>query len=428
MKPVPESELPRGLPGVIARIAERVSNQTDSRDLPFNDAAEGMFLADLHCDTLLWGIDPLESRLGGHVDGPRTKAARIGLQVFAAPTWTPLPFRNDEDRLVVSRNGFDQSHALFPTELFSPARRRNAKRRRRALAIARRFRQMVAQSAKSGAPLKLTAIMSVSDLKSAGQGDLSALLALEGLHWLDDDADAATVEAAVQELFDAGYRMMAPTHRFSNGLGGASENSDGRGGLTMAGRRFVAACLDRWIVLDLAHASPALIREACGMALTHESGPRPVIVSHAGVKRVNPHARNLSDGDIRAVVSTGGLIGVGFWRSAMGWTDDETFQAKMGRIVESFAATLAVLSEQEFADEMIGRYGRYDPFEHLAFGSDFDGATTTAFDVTGVSHVVAALKACRNRDLEPVFPAGKLPLIAGENVRRVLAAALPQNG
>lgn len=146
MKPLAPVDLPRGLPGAIARIAERVSNQTDVRDLDFHSAADGMFLADLHCDTLLWGVDPMASRNGGHVDGPRLARAGMGLQVFAAPTWTPLPFRNDEDRLVVSARSFDQSHGLFPTELLTPARERNRKRRSRALAIARRFHEMTRDS------------------------------------------------------------------------------------------------------------------------------------------------------------------------------------------------------------------------------------------------------------------------------------------
>ena len=139
---------------------------------------------------------------------------------------------------------------------------------------------------------------------------------------------------------------------------------------------------------------------------------------------MNPRSRNLSDGDIRAIASTGGLIGIGFWRSAMGWTDDEPYQSKMGRIVESFVAALNILSDPHFAEEMEGRYGRYDPYEHLAFGSDFDGATTTAFDVTGVSHVVAALAHARDQKMRVIFPPAKMALIAGENTRRVLAASL----
>lgn len=432
MKPIDPKSLPRGLPGAIARIAERVSNTTDRRDMAFNPAAEGMFLADLHADTLLWGIEPLDPRSGGHVDGPRLAAARMGLQVFAAPTWTPLPFRNEDARLVVSSRRFDQTAGLFPTELLSPARTRNRIRRGRALRIARRWHEMIADSRDPKAPFLAKPLLTPQDLDAAEEGTdrpvLRTMLALEGLHWLEADAPAERVEMAVEELFAAGFRMMAPTHRFSNGLGGSNEDSDGRIGLTQAGRRFVNACLKRRIVIDLAHGSPALIREACGIALTQDEGPRPVILSHCGVKAVHPTSRNLSPGDIRSIASTGGLIGIGFWRSAMGWRDEQPFDEKMAKIVESFRAALAILSAPDFAEEMIGRFGRYDPYEHLAFGSDFDGATTMAFDVTGVSHVVAALAEARDGAGAPAFPPEKLRLIAGENTRRVLRTAMSGPG
>ncbi|QIE56131.1 hypothetical protein G5B40_12070 [Pikeienuella piscinae] len=429
MTPVDATTLPRGLPGAIARMAERASNHTDLRDLPYHEAASGLFLADLHADTLLWGIEPLAPRSGGHLDGPRLAASGVGLQVFAAPTWTPLPFRREDSRLVVNARGFDQSHALFPTEIFSRGRRHGLKRRR-ALRIARRFHDMIEASQDRHAPFRALPILEAADFDrlrpraGPARPEIGVMLALEGLHWQRASAPREKVEAAVDELYAAGYRMMAPTHRFSNGLGGSNEDSDGRVGLSAAGRRFVKTCLKRRIALDLAHASPAVIREACGIALTRDEGPRPVIVSHCGVKAVNPISRNLSVGDIRAVAATGGMIGIGFWRGAMGWSDTQSFAEKMGRIVETFRAALAILSAEDFEEEMIGRFGRYDPHEHLGFGSDFDGAVTTAFDVTGVSHVVAALAAADDGAGEPLFPPEKLALIAGENARRVLQSAL----
>ncbi|MEL6979265.1 MAG: hypothetical protein AAGM38_11365, partial [Pseudomonadota bacterium] len=76
---------------------------------------------------------------------------------------------------------------------------------------------------------------------------------------------------------------------------------------------------------------------------------------------------------------------------------------------------------------MEDRYGRYDPYEHLALGSDFDGAVSTPFDVSGLSWLLAALG--RRADPAdptgaPLFPADALRLIAGENARRVLGAAM----
>jgi microsomal dipeptidase-like Zn-dependent dipeptidase len=72
---------------------------------------------------------------------------------------------------------------------------------------------------------------------------------------------------------------------------------------------------------------------------------------------------------------------------------------------------------------MFKRYGHYNPYEHIAFGSDFDGAVVTPFDVSGVSHVVAALSRAE-RDGRPIFPREKLALISGGNAIRVLREAL----
>jgi len=44
--------------------------------------------------------------------------------------------------------------------------------------------------------------------------------------------------------------------------------------------------------------------------------------------------------------------------------------------------------------------------------------------VTGVSHVVAALAAVRDGSGNVTFPRDKLALIAGQNTRRVLHAAM----
>jgi len=246
---------------------------------------------------------------------------------------------------------------------------------------------------------------------------------LEGLHWLNADDTAEKIQQEVAGLKIAGFRMIAPTHRFSNSLGGSSEDCTRQGGLSRVGRLVLQACLDQKVAVDLAHGSRALIREACGLALSHHDGVKPIIVSHTGIYDVNASERNLTASDIRTIVSTGGLIGVGLWRSAMGWQDDEPFDAKIDYIVRSFISALDAISDPLFAHEMESRFGHYDPFEHLAFGSDFDGAVTTPFDVTGVSHVVAALSHAK-RNEHSIFPPEKIALIAGENTIRILKKIL----
>jgi microsomal dipeptidase-like Zn-dependent dipeptidase len=55
---------------------------------------------------------------------------------------------------------------------------------------------------------------------------------------------------------------------------------------------------------------------------------------------------------------------------------------------------------------------------HLALGSDFDGAVTTAFDTTGLAAIVDGLLADGWRDDE-------IRGAMGENALRVLAQTLP---
>ncbi|MEO1291422.1 MAG: membrane dipeptidase [Pseudomonadota bacterium] len=422
--------LPQGLSGWMARVADRASNTADRRDLPFAPALDavfpdGLLIADLHSDTLLWGVDPHERRDSGHMDVPRLRDARVGLQVFGGPTWTPLPMKNSEQALCVSCESIDQSDALFPTQWIDRLRReKGALRRRRAFRLAERFQQMIDADRDS----VLRPVLTPGDLDDLGEGrdgkPTAVMLSLEGVHWLEPDTPRVEIEREMALLRAAGYRMIAPTHRFSNGLGGASEDCHGRRGLSAGGRAAIEACFEQRIAVDLAHASPALIREAAGLALNAHDGPVPLIVSHAGIRASHRVARNLRDADIRAVASTGGLIGIGVWYEAVGFEKSDAWETKVERIVDAFAAALGALRHPEFAEEMEDRFGRYDPFEHLAIGSDFDGATSTPFDVSGLSWLLAALLSRRDERGASLVPVDKLRLIAGQNTARVLRMLL----
>lgn len=426
----PSGPLPQGLTGWLARVADRASNGCDRRDRTYHAEIErlfpeGLFLADFHSDTLLWGVDPWRPRSSGHMDLPRLFDARVGLQVFGGPTWTPLPMKNSEQQLCVSCESIDQSDALFPSQWLDRLRRgKSHLRRGRAFRLAERFNQMIL----SDRDARLRPIYSAGDLTSlnhtGADKKLGVMLSLEGVHWIEPDDSRAAIEAEINALRAAGYRMIAPTHRFSNGLGGASEDCHGRKGLSRAGRIALTTCFEHGVAVDMAHASPAMIREAAGLALVAGERPRPLIVSHAGVRAAHRVERNLRDADIRAVVSTGGVIGVGVWMEAIGFDLKDPFESKMTRIVDAFVAVIDALKPAEFVEEMEDRYGRFDPYEHVAIGSDFDGATMTPFDVTGLSWLLAALAERRDADGAPIFPAEKLRLIAGENTRRVLKAAL----
>jgi len=143
------------------------------------------------------------------------------------------------------------------------------------------------------------------------------------------------------------------------------------------------------MLIDLAHSSPATLRDVTAMAT------RPVIVSHTGVRGTCNNNRNLSDSELRAVAQTGGLIGIGYWETAVCGRD-------AGAVAKAILYTVKIVG-----------------VEHVALGSDFDGGTTMPFDVTGIPLITEALAkdGLSERDIR---------LVMGENVVRVLSQSLPE--
>src|SRR5262249_15617398 len=115
--------------------------------------------------------------------------------------------------------------------------------------------------------------------------------------------------ANLDELYSVGFRMMAPTHFTDTAFAGAAAGMQ-KGGLTDLGRRWVLAMESKHMLIDLAHASPATLRDVTALAT------RPLIISHTGVKGTCDNPRNLSDDELRAVAKTDGVVGIGLWDTA----------------------------------------------------------------------------------------------------------------
>ena len=192
-------------------------------------------------------------------------------------------------------------------------------------------------------------------------------------------------------LFDAGFRMIAPTHFFDTEWAGSAHGIT-KGGLTEGGRALVRRLEERRILLDLAHASPRTIADAVAMAR------RPVVVSHTGVKGTCDNIRNLSDDELRDVARTGGLIGIGFWGPK-----------GTGAVCGDDAA--AVARAIRYAVGIAG-------IDHVALGSDWDGTVSTPFDAAGLVELTDALLAAGSAD-------GDIEKVMGGNAVRLLSNALP---
>jgi len=333
-------------------------------------------VADLHADTLLWGRDLLRRGTRGHVDLPRLQAGNVALQAFTVATKTPRGLNiesNDAD-------SFDNVTLLALIQRWPPRTWRSMTER--ALYHAGRLREA---AERSGGALVL--VRNRADLQALLERRrreprlVGAWLGLEGAHALEGDL------ARLDALDAAGFRMIAPTHFFDNEWAGSAHGRT-KGGLTPAGRDLVRALEARRILLDLAHASPATIDDALALAT------RPVVVSHTGVRGTCDNRRNLSDAQVRKVAATGGVVGIGFWDTAVCGADEDAIARAI-----AYAA-------------------RVGGIDHVALGSDFDGAVTTPFDAAGLPRLTDAL-------LRAGLSEEEVAKVMGGNVARVLGQALP---
>ncbi|MBO6795536.1 membrane dipeptidase [Maricaulis sp.] len=345
---------------------------------PYQVSAEARALhdelrvADLHSDMLLWMRNPRRWNNRGHTDLPRLAHSNVRLQVFASVTKTPSGQNYqsnsaDSDNItalaVVQRWPVDTWNSLFARARFHARRLQRIERAGDELVIGR----------------------TSADLRAAlanPDGPMVALLATEGAHSLEGEIDN------LQRLHDEGYRVLGLHHFFDNELGGSLHGLAGDG-LSAFGEQVVLQAVDMGMVIDVAHSSHQVVRDVLGLI------DEPVIVSHTGIHGHCQTQRNLPDALMREIAAAGGLIGIGFWADV---TCDDS-PAGVAR-----AITAAV--------QLVG-------IDHVALGSDYDGAITASFDG-------AELAVLTHELLRQGFSRDEVALIMGENAIRFFLANLPE--
>ena len=108
--------------------------------------------------------------------------------------------------------------------------------------------------------------------------------------------------------------MIGLAHFFDNPVAGSSAGVE-KHGLTPLGREVVARMQALGIAIDLAHVSPASVTDALALAT------EPVVVSHTGVRPPAPGRATSPTSRSRGVAATGGVIGIGYFESAVCGTD-----------------------------------------------------------------------------------------------------------
>ncbi|GAA4046515.1 dipeptidase [Parerythrobacter jejuensis] len=361
-------------------IAERDMNRIDGKPLgEVSDGAKALHatldIVDLHADTLLWRRSmvhgPVLGGPRGHVDLDRLEQGNVAIQVFSSVTKTPTGQNYDSN----SADG-DNITGLVIGQL-QPVRTWSS------LLERSKYHWAKLVQAETDSAGRLTILEDNFDLDAhlrqrdaRGAELIGAVLSIEGLHNLEGKIENLDV------LYEHDFRMAGLTHFFDNKLAGSMHGIE-KGGLTPFGRSVVQRMEELGMIVDIAHLSKAGVADVLAMAR------RPVVSSHGGVQATCEVNRNLDDDEIRGLAATGGIIGVGYWE---------------GAICDTSPA--AVVAAMKHIRDLVG-------IEHVALGSDYDGAVTVRFDTAGLVHITQAL-------LDAGFTTGEIRAVMGGNAIRVL--------
>ena len=368
-----------GFFAVAPGLIEASMNRIDGKPLiPVSAQARALHqtltIVDLHSDTLMWDRDLLAKGNRGHEDLPRLQAGNVALQVFSSVTKTPRGQNYDA-------NGADTDNiAPLVIAQLQPVRTWGSLLQR-SLYHGEKLDRAVAGS--RGALVEVSDEGSLDALlaaRRAAKRPVGAMISIEGLQ--DLEADLRNLD----RLHRAGFRMASLTHFFDNDLAGSMHGLK-KGGLTAKGRAAVRRMEALGMIVDVAHCSHACVADILAMA------QRPVVSSHGGVQATCKVNRNLTDDEIRGVARTGGVVGIGYWEGAVCSTDPR-----------------ATAKAIKHVRDLVG-------IDHVALGSDYDGATTVRFDTSQLVQVTQAL-------MDEDFTPGEIRQVMGENALRVIRAGI----
>ena len=125
-------------------------------------------------------------------------------------------------------------------------------------------------------------------------------------------------------------------------------------------------------MLDLSHLNEK------GFWDVAELSDAPLVATHSNAHALTPSARNLTDAQLDAVRASGGVVGVNYAAQFLRADGEHDADTPLSDIVRHF-------------DYLVDRLGA----DHVAFGSDFDGATipNPLGDAAGLPRLVEALRA-----------------------------------
>lgn len=237
-------------------------------------------------------------------------------------------------------------------------------------------------------------------IRIVDSGKLCGLIGVEGGTAIHSDLEN------VSRLYSKGVRYIGLTWNNSNNIATSAKDekvSGVSGGLTPFGKSVIKKMNELGIMVDVSHLGERAFWDLV------ETTNDPILASHSNAYSINPHYRNLTDDQIKAIAKSGGVIQVNFYDLFLNKnvTDKkypdarDLYAEQLDSIYSESNGDLIKFNELRYEFLMNYRSGSVttvdlliDHIDHIVnlvgidyvgIGSDFDGGISTPFELYDVS-------------------------------------------
>ena len=363
-------------------VEKRINQVSEHNPYSISDEASNLhadlFIGDWHADSTLWNRNLINENEYGHVDIPRLQKGNVSLQMFTTVSKSPSGLNYEKN----SGESSDSITALTIIQRWPLKTWNNLTER--VIYQAQKLHNFAKNDHDN-----FMLIFSKRDLnnylerKKSKPSLVGGLIGTEGSHALEGNIKN------IERLYEEGFRMMSLHHFFDNKLGGSLHGLSGDG-LSSFGIDAINEMIRLGIMIDVSHSSEKVVEDV--LRITNQ----PLLVSHTGLYGHCQSSRNISDVLMQKIASKGGLIGIGYWNGAV-----------CGNTPKAIADAI------RYGIDLVGS-------NHIALGSDFDGAVMPAFDTSELSALTQEL-------ISIGISEDDIRLVMGDNMLRFLNDNLPNN-
>jgi membrane dipeptidase len=199
----------------------------------------------------------------------------------------------------------------------------------------------------------------------------------------------------INKFFDMGVRYIGLTWNNSNKIASSARDETERGkkgGLTNFGYTVIERMDEVGMIIDVAHLGEASFWDVI------RTTKNPVITSHSNVYTLNPHFRNLTDDQIKAIAKTGGVVQLSFNQSFIDKNAARTGAVGIDMLIQHI----------DYVKNLVG-------VDYVGLGSDYDGGITPPIELYDVTQLPLLTK----KLMEKNYTEEEIRKILGLNFLRV---------